>query len=216
MGLGGACTFAASRSHERERVDMPLMTHHSALRVRPMTCQSMKARRVFAASLVALDHRHHCRFANNCQPWPDAVLDQPIRKRLGPEAAYFLIVSDRDMQRLPQLQSCEFRRFGHNGRQETLHVTSPAPIEASVTLEHPKRIAGPILTLHRDNIGVPGQHDTTRLIRSQRSKHIRLPPVRGRLKIDPCPNVPKPFGDIGNHREIAVCRNRGERDEFVQ
>src|SRR5579862_8501596 len=75
-----------------------------------------------------------------------------LDKRAYADAAGFLVMRERQMQRRLELSLCGTRGSSHGAGEETLHVRRPAGVELAVALAKHERIARPILAVHRNHV----------------------------------------------------------------
>ena len=92
------------------------------------------------------------------------------------DAADFLVVREREMQRLVEARHV-LRQQRERDRDEALHVGGAAAVEPAVLLDERERIAVPRLAVDRHDVGVAGEHEPAVAARAQRREEIRLAPV---------------------------------------
>jgi len=71
------------------------------------------------------------------------------------QAADFLVIGNRQMQRQAQRSGEKPRQAGQDAGKKAFHVRSAAPVKAAVAFGQLKRRYRPCLPVHRHHIAVP-------------------------------------------------------------
>jgi hypothetical protein len=142
------------------------------------------------------DDLHAGRLADDAAQRPDAarrdVVDQPAHA----DAADFLVVRQREVERTLEPAAQELWNQRESGRTETLHVGDPAPVDAVAFGRRRERRPGPRLAVDRNDVGVSGQHDASvrdvAVLRRQRREQVGLAPVvvESERRVDAVPGEP--------------------------
>jgi hypothetical protein len=170
-------------------------------------------------ALVGKHQPHAGRLANDASHRGDAarldVRDQPTHA----DAADFLVVRQREMDRPRKPAAQELGHEREPGRAEALHVGDAATENAVAAHRRAKRVAVPRLAVDRNNVGMAGQDNATgrgvAVARGQRRPQVRL----GALVVVRIGRRDAVTGEVVAHpveqRQVRVAAHRRERDQFL-
>ena len=183
---------------------------------RGMRLEAGELGHVALAALVGMHHGHHGRLADD----DDARLRHLGRhaggQRMRAEAADLLVVGEREVDRLLERRLQELRQHGEADGVERLHVAGAAAVVLAVLQRERPRIGDPGLAVHRDDVGMPRQHDAARHVRTDGGEQIGLRAVLvgDQLGLDAMAlEVPLHVFDQG---EVGIARGGIERHELSQ
>ena len=166
---------------------------------------------VFVAALVALDHGHVGRLADDRQIGPDAARLQMFDQRTRAIKPDLLVIGQRDVNR--RLRLGEGPRLGQDAGDEALHVAGAAPVKPTVALGQRPGIARPVLPLDRDHVDMSRQDHAAVALGPEAGPEVRLLPGRVQLRLAARARRLQHVAAIGDAVEVAVGRNRGKRHE---
>ena len=169
--------------------------------------------------LVRDDGLHGGGFTDHATGGPDAVILQIPNQTAHTQTAYFFVITQRIVQRSIQTIAVEggdeFRRLGEDDADESFHVGRATREKLAVPLGNAERIGIPILTVHRNDVGVAGQDQSGFWGISQRGKEIGL--LSRRVLGEPYLRamglqiIANPFDQI----QIGIARDGREADQPV-
>ena len=116
------------------------------------------------------------------------------------------------MERHLQSALDELGQDNKRARDKALHVRRAPAVEAAIDLSQHKRIAVPGLPLHRDDIRVPGEHDTA-LAAPERREQIGLAPLVVEGQADLRPERRQEIADEMNELEVGIPADSREPDQ---
>jgi hypothetical protein len=123
---------------------------------------------------VAIGHLHVGRFADDDRRRTRHMRQQSFDQWRRAQAAHFLVVAERDVDRHAELLRRKKRHARQHRRDEALHVGRTAAVKAAVPLGESERIARPRLAPDGDDIGMPGQHHSPRSRRADAGEKSSL------------------------------------------
>ena len=110
-------------------------------------------------ALVGAYHLHVRGLPDNHRRRFDRTVAKRVDEAAHADAADFLIMGKSEVQGRHDVSCQEFRRQRQAHADEALHIAGSAAIEASVVLDHLKRIRVPVLSIHRNHVRVTGERD---------------------------------------------------------
>ena len=141
---------------------------------------------------------------------------QAMQHRSDPDTAHFLVIGQRQMDRLCERCRHHRRHGGEAAGQKTLHVDRAAAIGLAVPHAERERIAGPVLPVHRHHIRVAGEHIARLVLRPDAGEQRGLLPGRVRRPV----RSDAMAGEIGfgpvDQREVGMAACGVEPDQCRQ
>ena len=129
------------------------------------------------------------RLTHDAEHRPERRLRQHIDHRPNPDAADFLIVGQRQMQRGFQsglLAPDPLRQRQHAG-DKALHIRRTPAIGPAVLDRHHEGIAGPVLPFDRDNVSMAGEQHPGAVVGAKRGVEVGLGAVVVLDQLNPRP-----------------------------
>ena len=129
------------------------------------------------------------RLTHDAEHRPERRLCQHIDHRPDPDAADFLVVGQRQMQRRfqPDLLAPDPLGQRQHAGDKALHIRGTAAVGAAVLDRQRKGIAGPVLPLDRDNVGMAGEQHPGPIILAERGVEVGLGAILVLDQPDLCP-----------------------------
>ena len=171
---------------------------------------------VALAALVGVHHGHHGRLADDDDPGLRHLGRHAGRQRMRAEAADFLIVGEREVDRLLERGLQELRQQGEADGVERLHVAGAAAVILAVLQRERPRVGDPGLAVDRHDVGMARQDDAARDVGTDGGEEIGLRAVLvgHQLRLDAVPL------EVGLHvldqGEVGIARGGIERHEPPQ
>ncbi|KAG0765301.1 hypothetical protein G6F57_020301 [Rhizopus arrhizus] len=103
-------------------------------------------------ALVGHDHLHAGGFTHHAALGADAAFQQVGQHVRRARAADFLVIGERQVDRLLARHGQEFRHQRQRAGNEPLHVAAAAPIEQPVFLDELERVRAPVLAIHGHHV----------------------------------------------------------------
>ena len=150
--------------------------------------------------------------------WPEGGFGHHLDHRAHANAADFLVMGQRQMQRRAQWQPAGGNEAGNRCGAKALHVCRAASIKPAILLGAGKGWPGPVLSVDRHNIGVAGQHHAAiiRLLWAGAGKQIGLLATIIGNHRHADSGIIQPVGNIIYQRPVRVTADRGKADQIMK
>ncbi len=126
--------------------------------LRRMAFQPGYGRSDGATAFMGVDYLHLRRLPNDQGLGAHGQALEVAREVGGAQAAHFLVIRQREMDRQVQPAGDHFGHQGQGDGRKTLHIRRAPAIQAAVGFRHLERRMGPVLAIHRHHVRVARQH----------------------------------------------------------
>ena len=92
--------------------------------------------------------------ANDGEGGSRHALGDSLDQRVRTKAANLFVVGEGEVQRPLQRQTLPMLDGGEAACDKPLHIGTAAPVQPPIAFHQRKRVAGPILAIHRHHVGV--------------------------------------------------------------
>ena len=132
------------------------------------------------------------------------------------DAAHFLVVAQREVDRLLERRLEELRQHGERDGVERLHVAGAATVVLAVLQGQRPGIGDPGLAVDRHHVGVARQHHAVLHVRSDRGEQVRLGAIFARHQIRGDAVTLQVALNVLDQCKVGIARGGVERHQATQ